>query len=48
MQVVCWVFAQEVIGNEMNIAEAEGLIGTAVPVGIGDAVADEENGLIRF
>ena len=48
IQVVCWVFAQEVIGDEVDVAEAEGLIGTAVPVGVGDAVADEENGLIRF
>ena len=43
IEVVCWAFCQEEIGDEVDIATAEGLAGAEVSVGVGDAVADEEN-----
>ena len=48
VQVVSWVFSQEEIRDEMDVAEAEGLVVAGVPVGVGDTVADEENGLVGF
>ena len=46
IQVVCWVFAQEEIGDEVDVAKAEGLVGPEFPVGVGNAVADEKNRLV--
>ncbi len=48
VQVIFGVLGQEEICDEMDVAEAEGLVCAAVPVGVGNAVADKENGLIRF
>ena len=48
IKVVCRVFAKEKLGDEVDVAEAEGLVGRVVPVGVGNAVADEKNLVIRF
>ena len=48
IQVVCRVFAKEKLGDEVDVAEAEGLVGRVVPVSVGNAVADEKNLVIRF
>jgi len=45
IQVVSGIFCQEGIRHKIDVAEAEGLIGAAVPVGVGNAVADEKNRL---
>jgi len=46
VQVVSWIFSQQEIGDEVDVAETEGAVCTAVPVGVGDTVADEENCLV--
>ena len=43
VQVVSWIFSQQEIGDEMDVAEAEGFIALEVSVGVGNTVADEEN-----
>jgi hypothetical protein len=48
IQIVSGIFSQEGIRHEIDVAAAEGFVGTMVPVGVSDAVADEENLVIRF
>ena len=48
IQIVSGIFGQEGIRHEIDVAGAEGLIGTMVSVGVGNAVADEKNLVIRF
>ena len=48
IQVVSGIFCQEGIRHKVDVAEAEGLVGTMVSVGVGNAVADEKNFVIRF
>ena len=48
VKIVCRVFAEEEIGDVIDIAEAEGLMGAVISVGVCDAVADEDNCVIWF
>jgi CBS domain-containing protein len=48
IKVVFGVFAEEKPGEEVDVAVTEGLVGMTFPVGIGNAVADKKNLVIRF
>jgi len=40
-EVISWVFGEEVISEEVDVAETEGLVGAQRPAGVGDTVADK-------
>jgi len=45
IEVMGRVGGEEVIGDEVDVTIAEGFVGAAVPVGVGNAVADEKKRL---